>query len=440
MHYDGDGWETTAKPSTGCSWKTHRNKMYMVNLHSDAVDEGIVDSGCSRSMTGNKERLDDFQAFKGGKVTFGGGEGKITGKGTIKTPKLDFENAYYVKELQQFNLFSVSQICDKMNRVLFTDSDCLVLSKDFKVPDESMVLLRVPRKHNLYYFNLNNLAPKDNLACLVAKASSDEAVKWHRRMGYMNYKNMNKLVKANLVRGLPPKLLKNDHTCLACCKGKQHKATYKAITTFKNAKLIELYGEKGIKRDYSNARTPQQNGVAERKNRTLIKAAKTMLANSKLPTMFWTEAVSTACYVLNRVLITNPHNKTPYALLTGKTPSISHFKPFGCHVTILNTSDHLCKFVRKADEGYLVGYSASNRAYRVYNMANKKVEETMNLRFLEEKANIQDSDCDEQVILVPSYPSNNIIGAELEDSSDAQGDDVLADTAEEIFQKELARL
>ncbi|GJR59520.1 putative ribonuclease H-like domain-containing protein [Tanacetum coccineum] len=230
MHYDGDGYATAVKPSAGCSWKSHRNKVYRVNLHTDAGDEGIVDSGCSRSMTGNKERLDDFQPFKGGKVTFGGGEGRITGKGTIRTPKLDFENVYYVKELQQFNLFSVSQICDKKNRVLFTDTDCLVLSNDFKLPDESMVLLRVPRKHNLYTFNLNNLAPKENLACLVAKASSDEAVKWHRRMGHVNYKNMNKLVKDNLVRGLPPKLFKNDHTCVACCKGKQHKATYKAIT------------------------------------------------------------------------------------------------------------------------------------------------------------------------------------------------------------------
>ncbi|GJR71868.1 hypothetical protein Tco_0084233 [Tanacetum coccineum] len=115
MHYDGDGWATAVKPSAGCSWKSHRNKVYRVNLHTDAGDEGIVDSGCSRSMTGNKERLDDFQPFKGGKVTFGGGEGRITGKGTIRTPKLDFENVYYVKELQQFNLFSVSQICDKKN-------------------------------------------------------------------------------------------------------------------------------------------------------------------------------------------------------------------------------------------------------------------------------------------------------------------------------------
>ncbi|GJR92068.1 hypothetical protein Tco_0216079 [Tanacetum coccineum] len=132
------------------------------NTYTDAEDEGIFDSGYSRSMTGNMERLHDFQEFQGGKVTFGGSEGRITSKGTIKTPTLDFENVYHVKELQQFNLFSISQICDKKNRVLFTDTDCLVLSKDFKLPDDSMVLLRVPRKHNLYTINLNNLSPKGN--------------------------------------------------------------------------------------------------------------------------------------------------------------------------------------------------------------------------------------------------------------------------------------
>nr|GEX32474.1 ribonuclease H-like domain-containing protein [Tanacetum cinerariifolium] len=110
-----------------------------------------------------------------------------------------------------------------------TDTECLMLSKDFKLLDESMMVLRVLRKHNLYTINLNNLCLKGNLACLVANASVDEYVKWHRRMGHVNYKNINILVKGDLVRGLPPKLFKNDHTCVACCKGKQHKASYKAI-------------------------------------------------------------------------------------------------------------------------------------------------------------------------------------------------------------------
>ncbi|GJW35096.1 putative ribonuclease H-like domain-containing protein [Tanacetum coccineum] len=135
-------------------------------------------------------------------------------------------------------------------------------------------------------------------------------------------------------------------------------------TEFKNRDMIEFCGSKGIKREYSNARTPQQNGVAERKNRTLIEAARTMLADSFLPNTFWAEAVSTACYVLNRVLVTKPQNKTPYELITGKIPIISYIRPFGCHVTILNTIDHLGKFDGKSDEGFLVGYSLNSKAFR----------------------------------------------------------------------------
>ncbi|GKA83874.1 putative ribonuclease H-like domain-containing protein, partial [Tanacetum coccineum] len=331
-----------------------------------------------------------------------------------------FENVYYVEELQNFNLFSVSQICDTKNKVLFTDKECLVLSKEFHLPDLSQVVLRVLRRHNLYCFNLTDIHSEIEIQCLLAKASLDESIKWHRRMAHVNFKNMNKLAKQGLVNGLPSKLFTNEHNYVAYNKGKQHKASYKAITDdetygilkdfitfienqltkkvkaircdngteFKNSKLIELCGLKGIKRDYSNARTPQQNGVAERKNRTLIEAARTMLADSKLPTMFWTEAVSTACYVLNRVLLTKPHNKTPYELVSGKVPNISHLKPFGCLVTILNTSDHLGKFEGKADEGFIVGYAAHSKAYRVYNLSSKKIEETLNLRYLEDKPNV----------------------------------------------------
>ncbi|GJX22703.1 putative ribonuclease H-like domain-containing protein [Tanacetum coccineum] len=159
-------------------------------------------------------------------------------------------------------------------------------------------------------------------------------------------------------------------------------------TEFKNKDIIEFYGSKGIKREYSNARTPQQNGVAERKNRTLIEAARTMLADSFLPNTFWAEAVSTACYVLNRVLVTKPQNKTPYELITGKIPIISYIRPFGCHVTILNTIDHLGKFEEKSDEGFLVGYSLNSKAFRVYNLETKRVEENLHINFLENKPNV----------------------------------------------------
>ncbi|GKC68931.1 putative ribonuclease H-like domain-containing protein, partial [Tanacetum coccineum] len=162
-------------------------------------------------------------------------------------------------------------------------------------------------------------------------------------------------------------------------------------TEFKNNDMNQFCGMKGIKREFSVARTPQQNGVAERKNRTLIEAARTMLADSLLPTTFWAEAVNTACYVQNRVLVTKPHNKTPYELLHGRPPSISFMRPFGCPVTILNTLDPLGKFDGKADEGFLVGYSINSKAFRVFNTRTRKVEENLHITFLENKLNVAGS-------------------------------------------------
>nr|GFB11531.1 ribonuclease H-like domain-containing protein [Tanacetum cinerariifolium] len=239
--------------------------------------------------------------LNGGYVAFGGNlkGGKITGKGKIKTGKLDFDDVYFVKELK-FNLFSVSQMCDKKSSVLFTDTECLVLSSDLKLPNASQVLLR------------------------------DETT----------------LVLKTFILGLE-NLLSLKVKVIRCDNG----------TEFKNSNLNQFCGLKGIKREFSVPRTPQQNDIAERKNRTLIEAAKTLLADSLLPFLFWAEAVNTACYVQNKVLVTKPHNKTPYELLHGRLPSIGFMRPFGCPVTILNTLDHLGKFQGKVDEGFFVGYS-----------------------------------------------------------------------------------
>ncbi|GKC71270.1 putative ribonuclease H-like domain-containing protein [Tanacetum coccineum] len=114
-----------------------------------------------------------------------------------------------------------------------------------------------------------------------------------------------------------------------------------------------------------------------------------MLADSKLPTTFWAEAVSTACYVQNRVLVVKPHNKTPYELFRGFKPALSFMKPFGCHVTILNTLDSLGKFDGKSDEGFFVGYSLSSKAFRVYNTRTRRVEENLHIGFLENKPMIE---------------------------------------------------
>nr|GEZ94133.1 retrovirus-related Pol polyprotein from transposon TNT 1-94 [Tanacetum cinerariifolium] len=277
---------------------------------------------------------------------------------------------------------------------------------------------------------------------------------------------MNKLVRHNLVRGLPTKCFENDHTCTACLKGKQHKASCKSklvysmtkplhtlhmdlfsptsvssishkwyclvvtddfsrftwtfflksknetsgilkkfITKienlknlkvkiircdnggeFRNKEMNDFCSQKGIKREFSNARTPQQNDFAERRNITLIEAARTMLADAKLPVTFWAEAVNTAYYVQNMVLVNKSHNKTPYELFNGRSPAIGFLKPFGCHVMILNTLDNLGKFEEKGDGGYFIGYSMSSKAFRVFNKRTRRVEENLLVEFLKNKA------------------------------------------------------
>ncbi|GJY60143.1 retrovirus-related pol polyprotein from transposon TNT 1-94, partial [Tanacetum coccineum] len=371
------------KTSSCLVWRpTKPNGASLAFKRHSYIDVRGRSNRCSRHMTRNIAYLLDFKEFDGCYVAFRGGAygGRITGKRTLKTDNLGFEDVYFVNELK-FNLFSVSQMCDKKNYVLFTDTECLVLSPNFKLLDENQILLKIPRKDNMYSFDMKNIVPKESLTCLVTKATLDKLMLWHRRLGHINFKNINKLVKDNLVRGLPTKHFENDQTCVAYLKGKQHKASCKSkvlnlITkplfmlhmdlfgpTFVSSLMHKKYclvvtddysREKGIKREYSVASTPQQNSVDERRNRTLIEAARTMLADS-----------------------------------IGFKPALSFMRPFGCHVTILNTSDSLGKFDGKSDAGFFVGYSLSSKAFRVYNTRTKRVEENLHIRFLENKPIIE---------------------------------------------------
>ncbi|GJV00876.1 putative ribonuclease H-like domain-containing protein [Tanacetum coccineum] len=299
--------------------RSYTGQVNVVRGKPQLDDKGFVNSGCSRHMTGNIAYLSDFKQFDGGYVAFGGGAygGKISGKGTLKTDNLDFEDVYFVNELK-FNLFSVSQMCDKKNYVLFTDTECLVLSPNFKLPNENQILLKIPRKDNMYSFDMKNIVPKESLTCLVAKATLDESMLWHRRLGHINFKNINKLVKDNLTitwvfflttKDETSEILKRFIKEIENLVDKKVKIIRSDNgTEFKNKVMDDFCREKGIKREYSIARTPQQNGVAERRNRTLIEAARTMLADSKLPTTFWAEAVSTACTVSNDSAGTSEEN------------------------------------------------------------------------------------------------------------------------------------
>nr|GFB13828.1 copia protein [Tanacetum cinerariifolium] len=160
--------------------------------------------------------------------------------------------------------------------------------------------------------------------------------------GHLNVKTMNKLVRHNLVRGLPTKSFDNEHTCTACLKGKQHKASCKSKSKDETSDILKKFITK-----IKNLKDLKVKVI--RRNRTLIEAARTMLADAKLPVTFWAEAVNTACYVQNRVLVNKSQNKTPYKLFNGRTPTIVFLKPFGCHVMI-NTLDNLGKFEAKGDE------------------------------------------------------------------------------------------
>nr|GEU60899.1 putative reverse transcriptase domain-containing protein [Tanacetum cinerariifolium] len=313
------------KPSAYWSWKPSQNLSnkgpknnsvsVMFKKYTYIDTQGRL-NGCSRHMTGNISYLSDYEPFDGGYVSFGQGGCKITRKGTIKTGKLEFENVYFVKDLK-------------------------------------------------------------DLTCLVAKASADECILWHRRLG----KQHKASCKSKLVNSVT-KPLHTLHMDLFVPTTDETSGILKKFITeienlkdlqvkiircdnggeFRNKEMNDFCSQKGIKREFSNARTPQQNGVAERRNRTLIEAARTM------------------------VLVNKSHNRTSYELFNGRSLAIGFLKPFGCHVMIFNTLDNLGKFEEKGDEGYFIRYSMSSKAFRLFNKRTRRVEEKLHVEFLENKA------------------------------------------------------
>ncbi|KAJ9560929.1 hypothetical protein OSB04_006089 [Centaurea solstitialis] len=152
-------------------------------------------------------------------------------------------------------------------------------------------------------------------------------------------------------------------------------------TEFKNSTLESFFEQKGISQNFSSVRTPQQNGVAERRNRTLIEAARSMLSEANLATQFWAEAVNTACYTQNRSLIVKRFRRTAYELFRNRKPSIKHLHIFGCVCYILNNKDNLGKFDSKSDDGIFLGYSSISKTYRVFNKRRQAIEETIHVKF-----------------------------------------------------------
>ncbi|GJZ83053.1 putative ribonuclease H-like domain-containing protein, partial [Tanacetum coccineum] len=309
--------------------KTAKKTVKQGNPQMDLQDQGVIDSGCSRHMTWNMSYLTDYEEIDGGYVAFGGNpkREKIIGKSTIKTSNLDFEN---VESSIEPLVFSNNRELNHLSFTIGCLRTCVGITHFVKSLIKKMYCLVVTDDYSRFTW-VFFLATKDKTSGILKSF----IIRIENLVDY----------KVKVIR---------------CDNG----------TEFKNTEMN------------------QQNGVTERRNKTLIEAARTMLADSKLPTTFWAKAVNTACYVQNRVLVVKPHNKTPYELFHGRTPTLSFMRPFGCPVTILNTIDHLGKFDGKADEGFFVGYSLNSKAFRVFNSRTRIVEENLHIRFSENTPNV----------------------------------------------------
>nr|GEU70710.1 putative ribonuclease H-like domain-containing protein [Tanacetum cinerariifolium] len=315
-------------------------------------DKGVIDSGCSRHMTGNMSYLSYFEEINGGYVSFGGnpkGGNLVRG-----LPTKVFEN---------------DNTCVACKKGKQHRASCK--TKSVSSIDQPLFRLHMDLFGPTFVKSLNKKS-----YCLVVTDDYSRFT-W---VFFLATKDETSPILKTFITGLENqlslkvKVIRSDNG-----------------NEFKNNDINQLCGMKGIKREFSVPRTSKQNGIAKRKNRTFIEAARTMLVDSLLPIPFWAKVVNTACYVQNRVLVTKPHNKIPYELLHGRTPSTGFMRPFGYPVTILNTLDSLGKFNGKVDEGFLVGYSVNSKAFRVFNSRTCIIQETLRVNFLENKPNIAGS-------------------------------------------------
>ncbi|KAL8124784.1 hypothetical protein AgCh_012441 [Apium graveolens] len=221
------------------------------------------------------------------------------------------------------------------------------------------VSLKGARKESLFIADLDS-TNKVGICCFYTKASEEQSKLWHKKLSNLNFKAINTLVK---------KELRSDNG-----------------TEFRNATLSEFCKSKGIVQEFLAARTPQQNRVVKRKNRTLVEAARTMLQDAKLPTSFWEEAVNTACYTQNIYLINKAHDKSPYSIMSKRKPTVKHLHVFGSKCYILkDNSGYVGKFDSKVFEAIFLGYSLERTAYKVYVIDQKKIMESTDVTFDDDK-------------------------------------------------------
>ncbi|GJX42826.1 integrase, catalytic region, zinc finger, CCHC-type containing protein [Tanacetum coccineum] len=340
----------------------------------------IIDSGCSKHMTGNLKLLSNFVEQFLGTVKFRNDQiAPILGYGDLVQGNITIKRVSYIKGLNH-NLFSVGQFCDADLKVAFRKSTCYI--RDLKEND----ILTGSHGIDLYFITLQDTSTP-NLICLMAKALASQAWLWHRRLSHLNFDTINLLSKYNWTHFLRSK----DETpevlidFLKLVQRGLH-AQVRTVQTdkgteFLNKTLHAYFAQEGIEHQTSTARTPEQNGVVERRNRTLVEAARTMLSAAKVPLFFWAEAIATTCFTQNRSLIIPRHKKTPYHIINGQKLSVKFFHIFGSLCYIVRDGENLDKMKEKGDACIFVGYAIQSRAYKVYNKRTRVIVETIHVNF-----------------------------------------------------------
>nr|GEX52966.1 hypothetical protein [Tanacetum cinerariifolium] len=445
-------WYPKFTPS-GYIWKP-KSKKENVNPILIEIVLFIVDSGCSKHMTGNLKLLINFVEKFLGTVKFRNDQiAPILGYGDLVQGIVMIKRVYYVEGLNH-NLFSVGQFCDADLEVAFRKSTCFI--RDLKGND----LLTGSHGTDLYSITLQD-SNFPNLICLMAKATSSQAWLWHRRLSHLNFDTINLLSKNDIVVGLPKLKFIKDHLCSSCELGKAKRkyfhtkltpsskrrlqllhmnlcgpmrlasingkryvlvivddysrytwtrflmskdetpevlidflrlvqrglqAQVRVVRTDKGTKFLNqtlhaYFAAEGIHHQTSVARTPKQNGVVKRRNRTLVEATRTMLSVAKVPLFFWAEAIATTCFTQNRSLVIPRHEKTPYHIINDRKPSVKFFHIFGLVCYIVRDGENLDKIKEKGDICIFVGYSTQSKAYRVFNKRTRVIMESIHVNF-----------------------------------------------------------
>ncbi|GKC35159.1 retrovirus-related pol polyprotein from transposon TNT 1-94 [Tanacetum coccineum] len=408
-----------------------------------------LDFGCSKHMTGDRSWLRNFVKKFIGTVRFRNDHfGAIMGYGDYVIGDSVISKVYYVEGLGH-NLFYVRQFCDSDLEVAFRKHSCYVRDTN------GVELINGSRGFNLYTISVEDMMNSSPIY-LLSKASKNKSWLWHRRLNHLNFGTINDLARKDLVRGLPILKFEKDHLCSACQLGKSKKHTHKSNTENTNLEVLNtlhmdlcrlirvqtINGKKYILvivDDYSQftwvkflrtknetpevvikflkqiqvvLRTPQQNNIVERQNRTLIEAARTMQIFSKAFMFLWAEAVAIACYTQNRSLIYTLHNKTPYELVHDKKPDLTFFCVFGTICYPINDSEDLGKLQPTGDIGIFVGYAPSKKGYRIYNKRTRRIMETIHIQFdelTEHMAPVQLSAGSVPTFLTPGQISSGLV-------------------------------